>query len=159
LFDPLGNAFDDLEVSLDEASLKAMGKTYDKEHGMTEGEIRIIAVPNQFAFSPSEVGVKAGQKLKVVFDNPDHQIHNLVIVRPGTENEVGLLADQMLQDPDAYAKGFVPDSDKVIWSTPLVNANKKVTLDFTAPKEPGRYPFLCTFPGHWRVMKGVLIIK
>jgi glucose/arabinose dehydrogenase/azurin/lysophospholipase L1-like esterase len=159
LFDPLGNAFEDLEVSQDEASLKAMGKTYDKENGMSEGEIRIIAVPNQFAFSPSEVRVKAGQKLQVVFDNPDHQIHNLVIVRPGTENEVGLLADQMLQDPDAYAKGFVPDTDKVIWATPLVNANKKVTLDFTAPKEPGRYPFLCTFPGHWRVMKGMLVIK
>ena len=158
LFDPLGKAFEDLEVSKDEASLEAMSKTYDEENGMSEGEIRILAVPNQLAFSPSEVRVKAGQKLKVVFDNPDHQIHNLVIVRPGTGNEVGLLADQMLQDPDAYAKGFVPDTDKVIWATPLVNANKKVTLDFTAPKEPGRYPFLCTFPGHWRVMKGSLVV-
>jgi glucose/arabinose dehydrogenase/lysophospholipase L1-like esterase/plastocyanin len=158
LFNPLGNAFEDLEVSEDEASLKAMAKTYDKENGMSEGEIRILAVPNQLAFSPSEVRARAGQKLKVAFDNPDHQIHNLVLVRPGAENEVGLLADQMLQDPDAYAKGFVPDTAKVIWATPLVNANKKVTLDFTAPKEPGRYPFLCTFPGHWRVMKGVLVV-
>ena len=158
LFNPLGKAFHDLEVSKTEASLTAMAKTYDEENGMSEGEIRILAVPNQLAFSPSEVRVRAGQKLKVVFDNPDHQIHNLVLVRPGTENEVGLLADQMLQDPDAYAKGFVPDTDKVIWATPLVNANKKVTLDFTAPKEPGRYPFLCTFPGHWRVMKGSLVV-
>ena len=101
LFDPLGKAFEDLEVSKTEASLEAMSKTYDEENGMSEGEIRILAVPNQLAFSPSEVRVRAGQKLKVVFDNPDHQIHNLVIVRPGTGNEVGLLADQMLQDPDA----------------------------------------------------------
>lgn len=158
LFNPLGKAFDDLEVCKDEASLKAMSKTYDKENGMSEGEIRIVAVPNQLAFSPSEVRVRAGRKLKVVFDNPDHQIHNLVLVRPGTEKEVGLLADQMLQDPDAYAKGFVPDTDKVIWATPLVNADKKVSIDFTAPKEPGRYPFLCTFPGHWRVMKGSLVV-
>ncbi len=159
LFDPLGQTLAGIKVSRDEASLKAMANTYDAENGMGEGEIRILAVPNQLAFTPSEVRVKAGQRLKVVFDNPDHQIHNLVIVRPGTENEVGLLADQMLQDADAYDRGFVPDTDKVIWATPLVNANKKVTLDFTAPKEPGRYPFLCTFPGHWRVMKGMLVVK
>ena len=80
-------------------------------------------------------------------------------MKPGSAEEVGSLADQMAQDADAFAKHFVPESDKVIWSTPLVNANQKVELDFTAPKEPGRYPFLCTFPGHWRVMKGILVIK
>ncbi|MFM8581977.1 MAG: hypothetical protein ACKOFW_10790 [Planctomycetaceae bacterium] len=26
----------------------------------------------------------------------------------------------------------------------------------TAPMEPGEYPYLCSFPGHWMVMNGVL---
>jgi len=159
LFDPLGQAFDDLEMSKDETSLKALAVAYEKEHGLSEGEVRITAVPNQLAFSPSEFRLPAGAKVKLTFDNPDIQIHNLVIVKPGSAEEVGSLADQMAQDADAFAKHFVPESDKVIWSTPLVNANQKVELDFTAPKEPGRYPFLCTFPGHWRVMKGILVIK
>jgi azurin len=30
------------------------------------------------------------------------------------------------------------------------------TLRFFAPDEPGDYPYICTFPGHWRVMKGVM---
>ena len=42
--------------------------------------------------------------------------------------------------------------------TPLVNGKGQVEQEFTAPEQPGRYPFLCTFPGHWRVMKGVLIV-
>ena len=41
----------------------------------------------------------------------------------------------------------------------LVNGKEEAEQEFTAPKQPGRYPFLCTFPGHWRVMKGVLIVE
>ena len=159
LFDPLGEAFDDLETSKDEASLKALASAYDKEHGLGEGEVRISAVPNQLAFSPTEVRVRTSRQVRLTFDNPDIQIHNLVIVKPGSENEVGSLADQMAQDPDAFAKHFVPTSDKIVWSSPLVNPNQRVVLDFSAPAEPGRYPFICTFPGHWRVMKGVLAVE
>ena len=158
LFDPLGEAFDDLETSKDEASLKALASAYDKEHGLGEGEVRISAVPNQLAFSPTEVRVRTSRQVRLTFDNPDIQIHNLVIVKPGSENEVGSLADQMAQDPDAFAKHFVPTSDKIVWSSPLVNPNQRVVLDFSAPAEPGRYPFICTFPGHWRVMKGTLVV-
>ena len=78
---------------------------------------------------------------------------------PGAEKEVGQLADEMAQNPDAMEKAFVPDSDKVLWATPLVNGKGTVEQEFTAPKQPGRYPFLCTFPGHWRVMKGVLVVE
>jgi len=28
-----------------------------------------------------------------------------------------------------------------------------------APKKPGKYPFLCSYPGHWTIMKGVMIVK
>ena len=76
LFDPLGEAFEDLETSKDEASLKALAAAYGKEHGLSEGEVRISAVPNQLAFSPTEIRVHAGRKVKLTFDNPDIQIHN-----------------------------------------------------------------------------------
>jgi azurin len=32
-------------------------------------------------------------------------------------------------------------------------------MRFEAPEKPGRYPYLCTFPGHWVVMKGVMIVR
>jgi azurin len=45
---------------------------------------------------------------------------------------------------------------EVLFATPLVNAGKTFRLDFKAPDTPGEYPFICTFPGHWRIMKGVI---
>ena len=32
------------------------------------------------------------------------------------------------------------------------------SIDFHAPQEPGRYPYLCTFPGHGSVMQGEMIV-
>ena len=39
-----------------------------------------------------------------------------------------------------------------------MNPNGRADLNFTAPTQPGRYPYLCTFPGHWRVTRGVLLV-
>jgi azurin len=85
--------------------------------------------------------------------------HNLVLVEIGAEEEVGGLADQMAAKPDAFAKNFIPDSTKVLYATPLVNPNGRAELAFKAPPKPGSYPYICTFPGHWRVMRGVLLVE
>ncbi|MCM8543334.1 MAG: plastocyanin/azurin family copper-binding protein, partial [Lentisphaeraceae bacterium] len=158
LFNPLGVSYKDIKTGTDEASLKEMAKSYDADNGVGENAIRISAVTNQLAFTPTQIRLKAGKKVKLTFNNPDIQIHNLVIVKPGSEQEVGLLADKMIQDPDAMKKSYVPDSDKVVFYTPLLNGKQKITLDFNVPKEPGKYPFICTFPGHWRIMKGTIIV-
>ena len=85
--------------------------------------------------------------------------HNLVVVDRGAAEEVGLLADAMAAKPDGLAKQFVPESAKVLHATPLVNPNGRAELRFTAPSQPGSYAYLCTFPGHWRVMRGVLVVE
>ena len=33
------------------------------------------------------------------------------------------------------------------------------SLRFMAPTEPGEYPYICSFPGHWTIMKGVMVVK
>jgi azurin len=43
--------------------------------------------------------------------------------------------------------------------TRLLDPGKSTTIYFTAPKEPGRYPYLCSFPGHAQLMRGVLIVE
>ncbi|MBB21848.1 MAG: hypothetical protein CMN04_02990 [Roseibacillus sp.] len=159
LYDPLGSRVDGLVMAETEEELRAMFAEHDQLHGLKDSVITVSAVPNQLAFFPREFRLKAGAAVRISFQNPDLQIHNMVVVRPGAEEEVGLLADQMAQDPDAMERAFVPDSDKVIWATPLVDGKGQVEQEFTAPEQPGRYPFLCTFPGHWRVMKGVLVVE
>jgi azurin len=94
-----------------------------------------------------------------VFENPDLMPHNLVLVDSGAADEIGALADRLAADPQGMAKGYLPVSPKVLQATPLVNPKGRAELTFTAPKTPGRYPFLCTFPGHWRLMRGELIVE
>jgi len=119
----------------------------------------VQAVPNLMQFSPREFRVKAGAPVRLVFENPDLMQHNLVLVDIGSEEIVGGLADQMAAKPDAFTKNFVPQSEKVLQATPLVNPNGRVELRFNAPMKTGNYPYICTFPGHWRVMKGVLVVE
>jgi azurin len=45
---------------------------------------------------------------------------------------------------------------EVLQATPLINPEGKYTLKFRVPMVTGSYPYICTFPGHWRIMKGVM---
>ena len=107
----------------------------------------------------TEITVKAGQPLKINLLNTSATAHNLVIVKPGAEQKVGTAANEMAKSMDGYKKHFVPKVPEVLFSTPLVKPNSSYALRMKAPKEPGRYPYICTFPGHWIIMKGVLIVK
>jgi len=46
-----------------------------------------------------------------------------------------------------------------LFSTPLVNPGQNYTLKFKAPANTGDYPFVCTFPGHWSIMNGVMKVR
>jgi azurin len=85
-------------------------------------------------------------------------MHNLLVLAPGAEEVIGALADQLAIQPDGLAKGYIPESKKILHATSLVQPRRKAELIFIAPVEPGRYPFICTFPGHWRLMRGVLVV-
>ena len=90
--------------------------------------------------------------------NPDTMPHNLVVGRPGSLEEIGTKGSAMPMPSDPAAKPFVPNTPLVLYATTLVNGGEEVRLRFTAPKEPGEYPFVCTFPGHWLRMYGVMVV-
>jgi hypothetical protein len=52
----------------------------------------------------------------------------------------------------------VPDSPKVLDALSMVQPEESATMTFTAPKTPGEYDFVCTFPGHWVRMYGVMVV-
>ncbi len=53
---------------------------------------------------------------------------------------------------DAVARHFVPLGAPVVVHRGLVAAGTSGVIHFNAPEKAGRYPYLCTFPGHWRLM-------
>ena len=121
--------------------------------------IRISTLPERMLYDVKTFTVKPGQPVKLVFSNPDAMQHNLVIVRPGALEEVGLAANEMAKDPDGIKRDFVPKSPQVLHATKLVDPLGTATLRFRAPTSPGSYPYVCTFPGHWPIMNGVMEVK
>ncbi|MFN0080501.1 MAG: plastocyanin/azurin family copper-binding protein, partial [Prosthecobacter sp.] len=109
-------------------------------------------------FAPTQLRVTPGSKVRLVFSNPDIMMHNWVLLAPGSVDEIGALADQLASQADGMAKGYLPTSDKILQATKLLGPNAKEELIFEAPTQPGDYPYICTFPGHWRIMKGILTV-
>ncbi|MFY0652580.1 MAG: auracyanin family protein [Cyclobacteriaceae bacterium] len=109
-------------------------------------------------YSLEEMTVKAGKKVKLVFDNTDDMLHNLVIVKQGDAvDKVAQLSLEM--GLDAAEKNYVPDSDLILFHTGIVQPESTEELYFTAPDEPGIYSYVCTFPGHAFTMRGKLIVE
>jgi putative heme-binding domain-containing protein len=118
--------------------------------------VRVGAIPHSTAFDVAEFSVEAGKPLVLVFENTDIMPHNLVIGAPGSLSELGGLAEKMAQDPSAFSRGFVPNSPKVLFATRLLQPKESDRINFVAPKAPGKYAFICTFPGHWAIMNGIM---
>lgn len=62
----------------------------------------------------------------------------------------------------ARATDYVPAGKKsfILANTGLAGGGETVKVTFNAPKEPGEYVYLCTFPGHYMAgMKGILVVK
>ncbi len=120
--------------------------------------VKLGSIKEKMLFDKTEFTVTAGKRVKLVFENTDSMPHNVVIGKPGSLERIGQAADKMLTDPKAMERGYVPSIPDVIASTGLIFPGQTEVLDFTAPKQPGKYDYVCTFPGHWRMMKGVMTV-
>ncbi|MCA9051210.1 MAG: HEAT repeat domain-containing protein, partial [Planctomycetaceae bacterium] len=125
--------------------------------------VRISCLPERMLYSVTQFATAPGQPVKLVFVNPDANDHNLLIVQPDSMAEVGMAANAMARDPQNANSDFIP-ADKqhlILHASPMIGPTRKTqihVLRFEAPAEPGIYPFVCTFPGHWVVMNGRMVV-
>ena len=110
-------------------------------------------------FVQKTLTAKPGERVSLTLHNPDVVPHNVVLIKPGRLQAIGDLSNKLITDPEGPALHYVPKSDDVIAYTDMVMPQQTFTIHFTAPKEKGDYPYLCTFPGHWVVMNGVLKVE
>lgn len=119
-------------------------------------EITILTVKGMLAYATREFAVPPGAKVKLTLKNVDAMQHNLVLCTPGKKvaDEVGMAALQL--GDKALEMHYVPQSYKVLWHTRLVGLGKSDSIYFVAPRRKGEYPYVCTFPGHYTLMRGVM---
>ena len=120
--------------------------------------VSIGTVPEQMLFDVRWFVVEAGKPVQLVLTNPDAMPHNLLIGQPGSVTALGTAAATMPVPTDPNVRAYVPDSPLVLQATRLLQRGESETLKFTAPAKPGEYNFVCTFPGHWVRMYGVMLV-
>ncbi len=110
-------------------------------------------------FDRDTLKVKAGDKiaLDIVNNDPSKLMHNWVLVKPGGLNKV--IVASLSLGPRAMELNFVPEVPEILAASPQVAPGRKFTLYFEAPSKPGQYPYVCTYPGHTQIMRGVLHVE
>jgi azurin/glucose/arabinose dehydrogenase len=124
----------------------------------------VKTVREQMRYDTPRLVVEAGKPFEVIFENVDLMPHNIVFVEPGARQAVAEAAQTMKPDAlDSAGRAYVPQEGKkpdkrVLEASKLIEPGQKDTIKLTAPKKEGEYEYVCTFPGHWMLMWGKLIV-
>jgi azurin len=121
-----------------------------------------LVASEEMKFDITEIKAQPGESVRIVLRAKGTlpktvMAHNFVLLKAGTNPQAFVNASAT-----ARATGFIAPavSGQVLASTPLAGAGETVQVTFTAPSKPGRYDFLCSFPGHFASgMRGVLSVR
>ena len=123
-------------------------------------KVIVIKGSDAMQFDLKEIKVKAGQKVKLTLTHSGKLAkaamgHNWVLLKPGTD-----VAAFGSKAAAARETDYIPKSEEanIIAHTKLVGGGESDTVSFTAPKK-GTYTFICSFPGHYALMKGSFIVE
>lgn len=127
----------------------------------TSGDENTITLnsDDRMMFDRKEIRVKAGKKvtltLKHIGKMPKNAMgHNFVLLKKGTD-----ISSFGIKAMTASDNQYIPkESDEVIAHTDLIGGGESSTITFDAP-EIGEYDFICSFPGHYAMMKGKFIVE
>jgi putative membrane-bound dehydrogenase-like protein len=142
-----------------EAGLELLSPVAANDLGKADQTIVLKPIQHAMKFDKTRLTVKAGSIVEIVFDNIDFMQHNVLILQIGSLDKVGAAADALAQDPNGAAEQYVPKMPEVLFASPLVNPESSYSLKFKVPDTKGEYPFICSFPGHWRIMQGIMEVK
>jgi len=155
-----------LQVGMDIATLLPAAESTRVRSALLDLSVSVFVVKTvreQMRYDVQRIVVEAGKPFEIIFENDDMMPHNLVVVQPGAREEIGLVTDKMQpQQLDRQGRAFLPSgrelTRKILAATKLIEPGQKETLKLTAPTKVGTYDYVCTFPEHWKVMFGELVV-
>tara|TARA_B100001964_G_scaffold245317_1_gene331555 strand:- start:6948 stop:8579 length:1632 start_codon:yes stop_codon:yes gene_type:complete len=127
-------------------------------------EIVISTLRAAMKYDVRSFSVKPGAKVKLTLRNPDDLPHNLIICTPGKSKggdrgkevidaviKLGAKGVEMNWEPKGHPR--------ILHSSGMVQPKKESVIWFKAPKKEGNYPYICSFPGHFELMNGMMAVS
>ncbi|PQA58493.1 azurin [Siphonobacter curvatus] len=153
-----------LRVLVAAFALTAFGLTFSANEAVaqTGKGVKVLTLngTDGMQFDKKEFKVKAGQKVKLTLKHTGKFAkqamgHNFVLLKPGTDLQAFASKANM-----AASTEYIPKSEaaSIVAHTKLLGGGESDTIEFTAPKK-GTYTFICSFPGHYSMMKGNFIVE
>ncbi len=127
-----------------------------------EGKVEItVNTPGEsmqeMRYDVDVIKINSGQQVKLTLNNPaeaEAMKHNFVIVKKSDAKSVAKAGLEAGKE-----QGYLPeDSDKIYAASELVDPGQQTTLEFNLDKA-GKYEFICTYPGHYPLMKGKIVVE
>ena len=112
---------------------------------------------DQMKFDKKIIRVSSNQKVTLTLNHNGRfpaisMGHNFVLIKKDVDvNEYGLRA------AGARDSDYIPEGNNEIAYTKMLGGGESDTITFDAP-EPGKYVFICSFPGHYQLMMGEFIV-
>ena len=103
-------------------------------------------------FDVNEITIERNTKLELTFVNEDDMLHNLVFTKPGKDMPETLGFQVMKLGLDGAKYSYIPDSPVILCHTAVVGPESSEKIFIEIPHKRGQYWFVCTIPGHSRIM-------
>jgi azurin len=151
-----------IQLAGDLAGLMETGQAAALRRDLRELRVAVFVVNTvreQMRYDTTRLVAEAGKPLEIILENGDFMPHNLVVVAPASREKVGKMSMRMKPDQaDAQGRQFIPRTREVIAGTKMLEPGQRYRLQMTAPMAEGEYEYVCTYPGHWEMMWGKLIV-
>ena len=137
---------------------KKIEKKEDNLDKKSNEAVIILNSSDLMKFDQNELRVFEGQKITLTLNHTGKMSkeimgHNFVLLKKETN-----LNDFAQRAMLARENEYIPDGNETIAYTKMIGGGESDTITFTAP-EKGSYTYICSFPGHYGLMRGVLIVS
>ena len=140
---------------------KKKNKTEDKTVVVDANGVANVTITSNdgMRFDVRKINVSSGQKVRVTLTHTgklDKRImgHNVVFLTNGVKPSAFAVKAAAARDND-----YIPEeTTEVIAHTKMIGGGETTVIEFIAP-EAGTYNYICSFPGHYAMMKGKLIVE
>ena len=151
------------EIKKTKVTVAKKEKTTKKESAVvldSEGVANVTITSNDgMRFDVRKIKVTSGQKVRLTLNHSgklDKKImgHNVVILKSGVKASSFAVKAASSKNNDYIPEG----TTDVIAHTKMIGGGESTMIEFIAP-EKGTYDYICSFPGHFAMMKGKLIVE